>query len=269
MKKSSLLINEPSLQVLPSLAVALGLEEAIALQQLHYWLGNAKNQGRTDADGNKWVYNTYAGWKADNFPFWSEDKIQRIFLSLEKQGVVIAAQLDAKKRDMKKFYRIDYDALCAMEDANLRLSNTSKNDDVNNTETTPETTTEFKDRADAPTMEKPPRDERPKSPKANQIPEVVLFRTVTKRYPAAANFDEVVASVRKVGERLQRAVEVEDLLKFYKSWTSKGYNPFNLAWLQWAEAGEVPQNGTWKPRNTVMPKGAEAALTWLQKQEAN
>jgi len=140
MSKSHLLINEQALQVLPSLALALGLEEAIAIQQLHYWLNNTKNEGRIDEDGNKWVYNTYAQWKDDNFPFWSEDKVQRIFLSLEKQGVVITRQLDAHKRDMKKFYSIDYAALCAMDDAILRPSNTAKVNDVKMNQRLPETT---------------------------------------------------------------------------------------------------------------------------------
>lgn len=147
--KSHLLINENSLQVLPSLAIALGLEEAIALQQLHYWLNNAKSEGRIDEEGNKWVYNTYAQWKEDNFPFWSEDKIQRVFLSLEKSGAVISAQLDAKNRDMRKFYRIDYDAVCAMDGLKSAPSKGAKVNDVNrNTETTTETTTE-KPAADA------------------------------------------------------------------------------------------------------------------------
>lgn len=153
MKKSSLLINENPLQVLPSLAIILGLEEAIAIQQLHYWLNNTKNEGRIDEDGNKWVYNTYSQWQEDNFPFWSEDKIQRIFLSLEKQGVVIARQLDAKKRDMKKFYRIDYDALCAMDSLKIAPSdslksapsNTAKLHDVKMNQRLPETTTSKSD----------------------------------------------------------------------------------------------------------------------------
>lgn len=142
MNKSHLLINEQALQVLPSLALALGLEEAIAIQQLHYWLNNQKNEGRIDDEGNKWVYNTYAEWKEDNFPFWSEDKIQRVFLSLQEQGVVIAKQLDAKKRDMRKFYRIDYDKLCAMDDAILRPSNTVNLHDVKMNHRLPENTTE-------------------------------------------------------------------------------------------------------------------------------
>ncbi len=37
-RHSSLLIEESPLQVLPSLAKAIGLNEAIFAQQLHYWL---------------------------------------------------------------------------------------------------------------------------------------------------------------------------------------------------------------------------------------
>jgi hypothetical protein len=142
-QSSNLLINEPPLEVIPSLAVKIGLNEAIALQQLHYWLNNPKNAGRVDEDGNKWVYNTYAEWHDDNFPFWSEDKIQRIFLDLKAIGLVIIKQLDAKKRDMRNFYRIDYDQLCAMDDSVLRPSIAAKVNDVNmNTENTTETNSE-------------------------------------------------------------------------------------------------------------------------------
>lgn len=131
MNKSYLLINEPPLVVSPRLACVIGLNEALIVQQLHYWLNNPKSEGRIDEEGNKWIYNTYEEWQ-ENFPFWSTDKIQRIFLKLEELGVVIARQLDAKKRDMRKFYRIDYDKLCAMDDAILRPSNAAKLHDVNN-----------------------------------------------------------------------------------------------------------------------------------------
>lgn len=140
-KKSSLLIKEPPLSVLPSLAVKIGLDEAIVLQQLHYWLTNSKNEGRVDENGEKWVYNTYAQWREDNFPFWSEDKIQRIFLSLEKKGLIISRQLDAKRRDMTKFYRLAWDEICALDDSFLRPSNTANLHDVKMNQRLPETTT--------------------------------------------------------------------------------------------------------------------------------
>jgi len=129
MNKSHLLINEPALQVLPSLAKSIGLEEAIILQQLHYWLNNSKVEGRIE-EGEKWIYNSYQEWQ-DNFPFWSVQQIQRIFLNLEKGGVVISAKLDAKKHDQTKFYRIDYDALCAMEYIKFDSSKVSESNDVN------------------------------------------------------------------------------------------------------------------------------------------
>jgi DnaD/phage-associated family protein len=145
MRTSSLLINEPPLQVLPSLAVAIGLNEAIALQQLHYWLSNPKTG--VERDGEKWVFNTYEEWK-ENFPFWSISTIQRTFSNLEKMGLVISAQLDAQKRAMHKFYRIDYDQLDALHDVNLTSSivsncdDGSSQDDMMLTETTTETNPE-------------------------------------------------------------------------------------------------------------------------------
>ena len=46
MSTSPLLINEHPLMVLPSLATAVGLNQAIVLQQVHYWLDlNRKIEG--------------------------------------------------------------------------------------------------------------------------------------------------------------------------------------------------------------------------------
>jgi len=129
MNKSHLLIDEPALQVLPSLAKAIGLEEAIILQQLHYWLNNPRVAGR-EHDGRKWIYNSYQEWQ-DNFPFWSVQQIQRIFLNLERGGVVIAEKLDSKKHDQTKFYTLDYDALCAMQHIKFESSSVSESNDVN------------------------------------------------------------------------------------------------------------------------------------------
>jgi hypothetical protein len=110
----NLLIHEPPLQVIPTLAVKIGLNAAIVLQQLHYWAENPKAEGYTDPNGIKWIFNTYEQWK-ENFPFWSEHTIQRIFLDLEERGLVVAAQLSKDKYDKRKYYRIDYAKLEASE----------------------------------------------------------------------------------------------------------------------------------------------------------
>jgi hypothetical protein len=107
-------------------------------------------------------------------------------------------------------------------------------------------------------------DEKERTRKANQIPEVVLYRSVTGIYPPKVNFDDVIKAVLKVRDRLGRDVKREDLLTFYKSWCGKGYKPNNLAWLEWAETGLIPVNGNWKPRNEE-PKGFDAARNFLER----
>lgn len=101
-----LLIDEPPLQVLPSLAVKVGLNEALILQQCHYWLRISNNVH----DGHKWIYNSYSKWQAQ-FPFWSERTIRRAINSLEKDGYLIVGNYNKAGFDNTKWYRIDYDKL--------------------------------------------------------------------------------------------------------------------------------------------------------------
>lgn len=109
---SRLLINEPPLQVLPSLAVKVGLNEAIVLQQVHYWAERSK----VEVEGHLWVYNTIQQWR-EQFPFWSDDTISRALKSLREGGLVIAARLSKDPFNKTLYYRIDYRNLQASEDA--------------------------------------------------------------------------------------------------------------------------------------------------------
>ncbi|MDY7965424.1 DnaD domain-containing protein [Bacillus thuringiensis] len=103
---SNLLIHEEPLIVLPGLAKAIGLNEAIFLQQVHYWLNKSKNF----YDGYHWVYNTYDEW-LKQFPFWSSATLRRIINKLEKKGLLIKGNYNKLKIDQTKWYRIDYDLL--------------------------------------------------------------------------------------------------------------------------------------------------------------
>lgn len=109
-----LLIDEPPLQVLPSLAVAVGLNEGIILQQIHYWIqhkrADPEKYGASFQGGVPWVYNSIPDWQKQ-FPFWSDRTIQRALESLRQQGLLIVAQLAADTRDRTNWYRIDYEAL--------------------------------------------------------------------------------------------------------------------------------------------------------------
>lgn len=102
----NLLINEPPLQVLPTLAVAIGLNNAIVVQQVHYWLRVSKNE----RDGNKWVYKTIDEWH-EEFPFWSKRTLERVIESLEDMKILASGNYNKLKMDRTKWYRIDYEML--------------------------------------------------------------------------------------------------------------------------------------------------------------
>lgn len=108
---SKLLIHDKPIMILPSLAVKIGLNESIILQQVHYWLLTSKHH----KDGKKWVFNTYKEWQAQ-MPFWSETTIKRTIKSLEAQGVLLSANYNHFKMDKTKWYSIDYEKLAEMED---------------------------------------------------------------------------------------------------------------------------------------------------------
>lgn len=108
-RSSRLLIQEPPLQVLKSLAVMIGLAEAIVLQQIQYWTYLEKG---CVVDGERWLYNSYPAWQESNFPFWTVKVVGNVFRSLEDQGLLKSRQdLNQHKSDRSKWYAINYDKL--------------------------------------------------------------------------------------------------------------------------------------------------------------
>ncbi|MFJ7953646.1 DnaD domain protein [Lysinibacillus sp. NPDC096418] len=111
----NLLINESPLQVLPSLAVKIGLNQALVLQQMHYWLRISKNI----RDGHKWVYKTLEDWHKE-FPFWSKSTLERIIRKLEEDRLIMVGNYNRMKMDRTKWYRVNYEAVEIFQNEDLR-----------------------------------------------------------------------------------------------------------------------------------------------------
>ena len=117
---SKLLISEPPLVFQPTLAVVIGLNEAIILQQINYWIEIEKNSNKSDIakkhfrHGRWWIYNTYDQWQ-DQFPYLSISTIKRSITRLEKIGLLISDKLNSKGYDQTKWYTIDYEVLETLE----------------------------------------------------------------------------------------------------------------------------------------------------------
>jgi hypothetical protein len=107
----------------------------------------------------------------------------------------------------------------------------------------------------------------PKTPKANDFPSNVLFREVTERYPAKANWHTVLKFVSDVEARLGRAPVRDDLFPFYEAWCSNGWRVDSIHWLEYAVKGILPTKGqpnyanrTPTPANSSQPATPDPAL---------
>lgn len=105
---NSLLLNERPLVVLPGLAEALGsVDEAIILQQLHYWVSKSEHVH----DGHRWVYNTLDAWMSQ-FP-WIKSKttLKKHLNRLVKLRLVLKGNYNKAGFDRTVWYSIDYQQL--------------------------------------------------------------------------------------------------------------------------------------------------------------
>lgn len=142
---SNLLIDDYPILVLPKLATEIGLNEAIVLQQMHYWLKKSNH----NYDGRRWIYNSFPEWQK-HFPFWSVMTIKRAVYSLEKQNLLYVGNYNKAKFDKTKWYSINYEKLEGMKRPSYQNDTTSvskRNDgvyqnDMTNTRDYTEITTE-------------------------------------------------------------------------------------------------------------------------------
>ena len=95
------------------LAQKIGLNEAIVIQQLHYWIMVNKRQNKHFIDDKYWTYNTLEAWQKDTFYFWSIDTVKRTFKKLEKNELIITANFNKKGYDRTKWYTINYEKLAS------------------------------------------------------------------------------------------------------------------------------------------------------------
>ena len=101
----SLLLKVKPLVISPELAQRIGLNEAIVLQQICYWLEDTTSG--VEHDGKRWVYNTIEDW-TNQFPFWSSDTVKRALTSLKKRDLIFVEQLKKAQHDRTNYYAINH-----------------------------------------------------------------------------------------------------------------------------------------------------------------
>lgn len=110
----NILLNDRPIIVVPTLAVLLGTNESIILQQIHYWLQRSQHIKLN----RKWVYLTY-DQLVEQIPFISKSTIRRTIIKLENKGYLTSQNFNRLKLDKTKWYTINYENLNELKDVGI------------------------------------------------------------------------------------------------------------------------------------------------------
>lgn len=108
---SMYLFDEQPIVANKALARALGLNEALVLQQINYWIEINKKSGKNYHDEKYWTYNSIRAWQENDFDYMSVDTVKRTFAKLEKAGYLLVGNYNKDPRDKTKWYTINDEKL--------------------------------------------------------------------------------------------------------------------------------------------------------------
>lgn len=96
-----------------SIAQNLGVDKAIIINHLAFWIKKNMSSKKHFNDGYYWTYNTSKGF-AEIFPYWSPNKIQKMLKSLENDGIIVSGNYNKAPFDRTKWYAIKDDCIRRM-----------------------------------------------------------------------------------------------------------------------------------------------------------
>lgn len=84
-------------------ASRFGVNEAIMIYNLAYWIRKNEANGKHLHDGRYWTYNSVKAF-AELFPFWTKAQVRRILESLVEKGVIVTGNYNEDGRDRTIWY---------------------------------------------------------------------------------------------------------------------------------------------------------------------
>ena len=89
----------------PSCALTLGVEKAILLHNMMFWISKNSANKRHLYEGRYWMYNTADAFHSMH-PYWHSRKISRMLYQLEEDGWIISGNYNGTNYDRTKWYAI-------------------------------------------------------------------------------------------------------------------------------------------------------------------
>ena len=89
----------------PELAKLYGIDEAIMLNHLMFWIASNSMHGKNFHDGRFWTYNSASDF-IKYLPYWTESQIYRILKSLKDQNIIIVGNYNRSPFDQRNWYAL-------------------------------------------------------------------------------------------------------------------------------------------------------------------
>lgn len=87
-------------------AKQLGVDGAIIVQNLRFWILKNQANGKHFHENRTWTYNSLEAF-CTLFPFWSKRQIERILKKLVEQGIVLKSNFNQVKYDRTSWYAFE------------------------------------------------------------------------------------------------------------------------------------------------------------------
>ena len=88
-----------------SVAREYGLNEAVILQNLYFWVDKNATNHRHLHDGRYWTYNSAAAF-AEQFPYFTKNQIQYTLKKLKEHGLILVGNYNKQAFDQTKWYAL-------------------------------------------------------------------------------------------------------------------------------------------------------------------
>lgn len=117
------------------IAKQLGIEEAIFIHNMYYWITKNAANKKLFFDGSYWTYNTKQAY-AELFIYMSESKVKRLIAKLEKDNIIKTGNYNTNKMDRTLWYSFTKYGLKVLKDAGYKVTvlineeENAKNDDA-------------------------------------------------------------------------------------------------------------------------------------------
>lgn len=218
------------------IAVSYGVDEAVFIDALEFWIVKNRANERHFHDGRWWSYNSLEAF-GRIFPFWSKRQLERIIASCKKQGLIHTGNYSDSKMDRTTWYALDdrvleiygdYDCIAQDGDIDVAAQGRADHEAVKCTNNSSLTT------VNNPPIVPPQGDE--------------LFDGFWKAYPRKVNKPSAERAWKKLKANPELLASMLSALERQKrgaAWTKDGgqFIPHPATWLngrRWEDKDVVP-----------------------------